>query len=78
MTFFLDAYDAKLKVGYLPSVFVHHHFRDYSYCYYNVRFQEDVYRPMLRYEDQFFWDMKCQAAFPERVRDHIITYELGV
>lgn len=76
MTFFLDAKDAHLKVGYLPSVFVHHRSRDYSDCYYKVRFREDEYRNLLRYKDQFLWDLKCQEEFPERVRDHIIKYEL--
>ena len=76
MTFFLDAKDAGVNVGYLPSVFVHHRPRDYSDCYYKVRFREDRYRPLLRYHDQFFWDMKCQRNFPEKVRQHIIRFEL--
>lgn len=78
MTFFLDAKDAKLRVGYLPSVFVHHRSRDYSDCYYNVRFREDHYRKLLRYKDQFLWDMECQYEFPDRVRSHILKHELDV
>lgn len=78
MTFFLDAKDAGLRVGYLPSVFIHHRARDYSDCYFKVRFREDVYRPKLPYKDQFFWDLKCQAKFPARVREHILRYELDV
>ena len=77
MSFFLDAKDAKLRVGYLPSVFVHHRPRDYSKCYYDVRFREDKYRNLLRYEDQFLWDIPCQTKFPEKVKKHIVKYELN-
>lgn len=76
MTFFLDAKDAGLRVGYLPSVFVHHRSRDYSDCYYKIRFREEEYRYLLPYRDQLNWDMKCQEAFPERIRTHILRYEL--
>lgn len=76
MTFFLDAKDAKLKVGYLPSVFVHHRARDYSDCYYKVRFREEKYVQYLRYKDQFSWDTKCGNAFPNRVKQHILLNEL--
>lgn len=78
MTFFLDAKWAGVKVGYLPSVWVHHRSRDYSDCYYQVRFREDKYRKLLPYKDEFAWDMKCQAKFPERIRSHILKYELDI
>lgn len=78
MTFFLDAKDAGLKVGYLPSVFVHHRSRDYSDCYYKIRFREEEYTKLLPYKDEFAWDLKCQAKFPEKVRTHILKYELEV
>lgn len=78
MTFFLDARDAGLRVGYLPSVFVHHRSREYSDCYYRIRFREDKFRQLLRYEDRFLWDIKCGKGFPESVRQHIIQKELDV
>lgn len=78
MTFFLDAKNAGLKVGYLPSVFIHHRSRDYSDCYYKIRFREDHYRRLLPYKDEFAWDMKCQAKFPEKIRSHILRYELDL
>lgn len=78
MTFFLDAKDAGLKVGYLPSVFVHHRSRDYSDCYYKIRFREEEYTKLLPYKDEFSWDMKCQADFPEKIRTHILKYELDI
>eukprot|EP00178_Gracilaria_changii_P007988 TRINITY_DN2472_c0_g1_i1.p1 TRINITY_DN2472_c0_g1~~TRINITY_DN2472_c0_g1_i1.p1 ORF type:complete len:1125 (-),score=137.47 TRINITY_DN2472_c0_g1_i1:208-3582(-) len=77
MTFFLDAKDAGVKVGYLPSVFVHHRARDYSDCYFNVRFREDKYAELLRYKDQFLWDVECQHKFPEQIKQHIIDRELS-
>ncbi|KAI0562749.1 Transferase [Gracilaria domingensis] len=77
MTFFLDAKDAGIKVGYLPSVFVHHRARDYSDCYFNVRFREDKYAELLPYTDQFLWDIECQRKFPGRIREHIIERELA-
>lgn len=78
MTFFLDAKKARLRVGYLPSVFIHHRSRDYSDCYYKIRFREDQYRKLLPYKDEFAWDMKCQAKFPDRIRSHILKYELDI
>ncbi|PXF48401.1 Beta-1,4 N-acetylgalactosaminyltransferase 1 [Gracilariopsis chorda] len=77
MTFFLDAKDANLKVGYLPSVFVHHRAREYSDCYFDIRFREDKYADLLPYKEQFVWDLECQRKFPERVRQHIIEKELA-
>lgn len=71
MTFFLDAKDAHLKVGYLPSVFVHHRARQYSDCYHKVRFREDKFRNLLRYKDKFDWDVNCGMDFPNRVKQHI-------
>lgn len=78
MTFFLDAKNAGLRVGYLPSVFIHHRSRDYSDCYYKIRFREDQYRKLLPYKDEFAWDMKCQAKFPDKIRSHILKYELDM
>lgn len=76
MTFFLDARDANLSVGYLPSVFVHHRAREYSDCYYKVRFREDKFRQLLRYRDAFLWDIKCGNDFPNKVKRHILVNEL--
>lgn len=76
MTFFLDAKYANLSVGYLPSVFVHHRARDYSNCYYHVRFREDKFEGLLDYRDQFLWDIECGDAFPNRVKKHILVNEL--
>lgn len=76
MTFFLDAKEANLSIGYLPSVFVHHRARDYSDCYYKVRFREDKFRNLLPYKDRFLWDVKCGRDFPNRVKQHILTKEL--
>lgn len=76
MTFFLDARDANLTIGYLPSVFVHHRVREYSDCYYKVRFREDKFRELLRYRDAFLWDIKCGNDFPNRVKRHILVNEL--
>lgn len=78
MTFFLDAKNASLRVGYLPSVFIHHRSRDYSDCYYKIRFREEKYRKLLPYKDEFAWDMKCQAKFPDKIRSHILKYELDI
>lgn len=78
MTFFLDAKDANLSIGYLPSVFVHHRARDYSDCYYKVRFREDKFQQLLRYKDQFLWDIECGKEFPNRVKRHILLKELDV
>lgn len=71
MTFFLDARKAGIKVGYLPSVFVHHRARHYSECYKSVRFREDKYEEMLEYDDSYLWDAPCGDNFPERVAKHI-------
>lgn len=76
MTFFLDARDANLTIGYLPSVFVHHRAREYSDCYFKVRFREDKFRQLLRYRDAFLWDIKCGNDFPNRVKRHILVNEL--
>lgn len=76
MTFFLDAKAANLSVGYLPSVFVHHRAREYSDCYYKVRFREDKFRKLLPYRDAFLWDVKCGNDFPNRVKRHILVNEL--
>lgn len=76
MTFFVDAKEANLTVGYLPSVFVHHRARDYSDCYYKVRFREDKFRNLLPYKDQFLWDVECGREFPKLVKQHILNKEL--
>ena len=71
LTFFLDARRKGLKVGYLPSVFVHHQARQYSTCYKAVRFREDKYEVLLDYEDKLLWDVECGNEFPNRVRRHL-------
>lgn len=78
MTFFLDAKDAAVKVGYLPSVFVHHRSRDYSDCYNRIRFREEEYEKLLPYKDSLEWDTDCGDKFPERIKTHIIRNELEV
>lgn len=78
MTFFLDAKDAGVKVGYLPSVFVHHRSRDYSDCYNRIRYREEEYEKLLPYKDQFEWDIDCGDNFPETIKTHIIKHELEV
>lgn len=71
MTFFLDARKAGLRVGYLPSVFVHHRARRYSQCYKAVRFREDKYEGMLEYKDSYLWDVECGDNFPNEVAQHL-------
>lgn len=71
MTFFLDARRAGVKVGYLPSVFVHHRARRYSLCYKSVRFREDKYEHLLEYKDDYQWDVPCGDNFPDAVRKHL-------
>ncbi|CAN8062181.1 unnamed protein product [Agarophyton chilense] len=71
MSFFLDARKAGVKVGYLPSVFVHHRARRYSKCYKTVRFREHSYEKLLEYKDAYLWDVPCGDNFPESVRDHL-------
>ncbi len=71
LTFFLDAREAGLNVGYLPSVFIHHQAREYSKCYKSVRFREDEYEALLDYEDKLLWDTDCGDDFPNRVRRHL-------
>ncbi|KAI0561479.1 Transferase [Gracilaria domingensis] len=71
MTFFLDAKKAGVKVGYLPSVFVHHRARRYSACYKAVRFREQSYEKLLEYKDSYLWDVPCGDNFPETVREHL-------
>lgn len=71
MSFFLDAREADLHVGYLPSVFVHHRARRYSDCYKQVRFREDKYEQLLDYKDSYNWDVPCGDDFPNVVKDHL-------
>lgn len=71
MSFFLDARKAGVKVGYLPSVFVHHRARRYSACYKQVRFREEGYEHLLDYKDEYLWDVECGDNFPKAVSDHI-------
>lgn len=71
MSFFLDARKAGVKVGYLPSVFVHHRARRYSECYKAVRFREESYEKLLDYKDSYLWDVPCGDNFPETVRQHL-------
>lgn len=71
MTFFLDARKAGVKVGYLPSVFVHHRARRDSKCYKVVRFREESFENLLEYKDDFLWDASCGDNFPEAVRQHL-------
>eukprot|EP00177_Eucheuma_denticulatum_P006175 GFKZ01011257.1.p1 GENE.GFKZ01011257.1~~GFKZ01011257.1.p1 ORF type:complete len:891 (-),score=140.93 GFKZ01011257.1:525-3197(-) len=71
MTFFLDARRAGVKVGYLPSVFVHHRARRYSACYKQVRFREESYQNLLDYKDEYLWDIECGDKFPEVVAAHL-------
>lgn len=71
MTFFLDARKAGVRVGYLPSVFVHHRARRYSECYKTVRFREDKYEGMLEYKDEYLWDVECGDNFPAAVAKHL-------
>lgn len=71
MTFFLDARRANLRVGYLPSVFVHHRARRYSECYKAVRFREDKYEKLLEYKDDYLWDVECGDNFPSEVSQHL-------
>lgn len=78
MTFFLDAKKNGLKVGYLPSVFVHHRAREYSECYSATRFREERFAELLDYEDQFLYDVDCNGRFPNRVRTHILKEEGGM
>lgn len=76
MTFFLDARREKLRIGYLPSVYVHHRTREYSTCYKNIRFREDKFRELLDYKDKYLWDRPCGYAFPNRVATHLEETEL--
>lgn len=71
MTFFLDARKAGLRVGYLPSVFVHHRARRYSACYKTVRFREEKYERLLEYKDDYNWDVECGDKFPHSVAKHL-------
>lgn len=71
MTFFLDARKAGVRVGYLPSVFVHHRARRYSACYKQVRFREEGYQHLLDYKDDYLWDVECGDNFPAVVTKHI-------
>lgn len=73
MTFFLDLRRAGVRVGYLPSVFVHHRARRYSACYRVVRFREDKYEQLLEYKDSYLWDVPCGDDFPSVVTKHIET-----
>lgn len=71
MTFFLDARAAGVKVGYLPSVFVHHRARRDAACYNSVRRREDVYEQLLEYKNDFNWDVECGNKMPQTVSKHI-------
>jgi len=71
MTFFLDAKKGNVKVGYLPSVYVHHRRRTYTQCYWNARFREDKYQAQLDYDAGFTHDSECENGFPQRVQEHI-------
>lgn len=73
MSFFLDARKAGVKVGYLPSVFVHHRARRYSACYKQVRFREDKYEQLLDYKDDYLWDVPCGDSFPGKVKEHLVA-----
>lgn len=71
MTFFLDNWRAGVRVGYLPSEFVHHRAREYSKCYYQTRFREERFRKLLDYEDRFQYNIVCGRRFPGRVSEHM-------
>jgi len=71
MTFFLDARKAGIKIGYLPSVFVHHRPRRRSTCYERVRFREDIYERLLDYKDSFKWTPNCYRSFVTYATEHM-------
>lgn len=69
MTFFLDAKAKGLRVGYLPSVFVHHRRRRASKCYDDVRWREDKFEKLLDYTDDFAWEKGCYYGFVDYVKN---------
>lgn len=71
MTFFLDARNKTLRVGYLPSAYVFHRPRKPSNCYQRVRQREDVYERLLDYRDDFAWTKGCYNTMPAYVRWHL-------
>lgn len=73
MTYFMDAKDAGLNVGYLPSVFVHHRSRRVSECFDKVRWREEEFEPFLDYKDDFAWEKGCYFGFVEYAKQHMLA-----
>lgn len=71
MSFFLDAWKKGLRVGYLPSVYVHHRERRKSVCYGAVRGREGQYERLLEYKNDFLWQPGCYKNFPAYVTWHM-------
>lgn len=71
MTFFLDARKAGLRVGYLPSVYVHHRRRERSTCYERVRDREGLFDKLLDYNNDFLWEKGCYQRFVAYARQHL-------
>lgn len=76
MTFFLDAMRKKLRVGYLPSEFIHHQSRRYSKCYLRMRFREEHYASFLDYDDSFIRNRTCGDIFSTNIARKIVMNQL--
>lgn len=73
MTYFLDAKERGIRVGYLPSVFVHHRSRRPSRCYEKVRWREEEFERLLDYRDDFAWEKGCYFGFVEYAKQHMLA-----
>jgi len=69
MTFFLDAREKEIKVGYLPTIYVHHKARIKSSCYNLVRKRELMYKHLTAY-NTISYDKECGKLFPDYVRKY--------
>lgn len=71
MTFFLDAKANKLRVGYLPSLYVWHRSRRFSQCYERVRRREDKFERLLDYKDDYLWTKGCYESMVQYAKWHL-------
>lgn len=76
MTFFLDAKRKELRIGYLPSEFVHHQSRRYSKCYLRMRFREEHYAIFLDYDDTFIRKRTCDDKFSASIARKIAINQI--
>lgn len=72
LAFFLDALKSGLRVGYLPSVFLHRHIVGLATCY--KRAQALDYKKAtvdLQCNEDLEWDLLCGDGFPSWVKEHL-------